>query len=39
MPKGLRRFNGFDEKVISLYGRGMTVSEIRGHLEEIYQTA
>nr|WP_284346808.1 IS256 family transposase [Rickettsia endosymbiont of Oedothorax gibbosus] len=38
MPKGLRRFNGFDEKVISLYGRGMTVSEIRGHLEEIYQT-
>ncbi len=39
IPKGLRRFNGFDEKVISLYGRGMTVSEIRGHLEEIYQTA
>ncbi|WP_342271089.1 IS256 family transposase [Candidatus Tisiphia endosymbiont of Parasteatoda lunata] len=38
IPKGLRRFNGFDEKVISLYGRGMTVSEIRGHLEEIYQT-
>jgi putative transposase len=38
IPKGLRRFNGFDEKVISLYSRGMTVSEIRGHLEEIYQT-
>ena len=38
IPKGLRRFNGFDEKVISLYGRGMTVSEIRGHLEEVYQT-
>jgi putative transposase len=38
IPKGLRRFNGFDEKVISLYGRGMTVSEIRGHLEEMYQT-
>ncbi|WP_342271942.1 IS256 family transposase [Candidatus Tisiphia endosymbiont of Parasteatoda lunata] len=38
IPKGLRRFNGFDEKVISLYGRSMTVSEIRGHLEEIYQT-
>ncbi|WP_341748250.1 transposase [Candidatus Tisiphia endosymbiont of Dascillus cervinus] len=38
IPKGLRRFNGFDEKVISLYGRGMTVSDIRGHLEEIYQT-
>ncbi|OZG31519.1 MULTISPECIES: IS256 family transposase [Rickettsieae] len=38
IPKGLRRFSGFDDKVISLYGRGMTVSEIRGHLEEIYQT-
>ena len=38
IPKGVRRFNGFDDKVISLYARGMTMSEIQGHLEEIYHT-
>lgn len=38
VPKGVRRFSDFDEKVISLYARGMTMSEIQGHLEEIYQT-
>ena len=38
LPKGVRRFSGFDDKVISLYARGMTMSEIQGHLEEIYQT-
>ncbi len=38
IPKGVRRFSGFDEKVISLYARGMTMSEIQGHLEEIYHT-
>lgn len=38
IPKGVRRFAGFDDKVISLYGRGMTMSEIQGHLEEIYHT-
>lgn len=38
VPKGIRRFSGFDDKVISLYARGMTMSEIQGHLEEIYQT-
>jgi putative transposase len=38
LPKGIRRFNGFDDKVISLYARGMTMSEIQGHLEDIYQT-
>jgi putative transposase len=27
---------GFDEKVISLYARGLTVREIQGHLQEIY---
>src|SRR5436309_1555039 len=26
----------FDEKIISMYARGMTVREIRGHLEELY---
>jgi len=36
LPKGVRRFNGFDDKVISLYARGMSMSEIQGHLEEIY---
>ena len=38
IPKGIRRFDGFDEKVISLYARGMSVREIQGHLEEIYST-
>ena len=31
-----RRLRGFDEKVISMYGRGMTTREIRGHVEELY---
>ena len=31
-----RRFPGFDEKIISMYARGMTVREIQGHLEDIY---
>ena len=35
IPKGVRQFKGFDEKVISLYARGMTTREIQGHLEEI----
>jgi putative transposase len=30
------RFDGLDEKIISLYSRGMTQREIQGHLEEIY---
>ena len=30
------RLPGFDEKVISLYARGMTTREIQGHLHEIY---
>lgn len=38
LPKGVRRFSGFDEAVISLYARGMTMSEIQGHLEELYHT-
>jgi putative transposase len=37
VPKGLRRLPGFDPKVLSLYARGLTVREIRGHLEELYQ--
>ena len=38
VPKGIRRFKGFDDQVISLYGRGMTVGEIQEHIKEIYQT-
>jgi len=30
------RWSGFDDKIISLYARGMTVREIKGHLEEMY---
>lgn len=31
------RFAGFDDKIISLYARGLSVREIQQHLEEIYQ--
>jgi putative transposase len=30
------RWTGFDDKIISLYARGMTVREIQSHLEELY---
>lgn len=36
MPKGERRLDGFDDRIISLYGRGLTVREIQGHLQELY---
>ena len=36
VPKGERRLDGFDDRIVSLYARGMTVREIRGHLEELY---
>jgi putative transposase len=36
VKKGQRRFEGFDDKIISMYARGMSVREIRGHLEELY---
>lgn len=38
IKKNQVRFDGFDEKIISLYARGMTTREIQGHLEEIYGT-
>ena len=38
VPKGVTRLEGFDDKVISLYARGLTVREIQGHLREIYGT-
>lgn len=31
-----RRFPGFDEKIISMYARGMSTREISGHLRELY---
>jgi len=34
--KGQTRFAEFDDKIISLYSRGMTTREIQSHLEEIY---
>ena len=37
VPKHVRRLPGFDQKVLSLYARGLTVREIQGHLEELYQ--
>jgi transposase-like protein len=37
VPKNARRLPKFDQHVLSLYARGMTVSEIREHLEEMYQ--
>jgi len=36
LPKGQTRFNGFDDKIISLYARGLTTRDIQSHLEEIY---
>ena len=34
--KGQTRIDGLDEKIIAMYARGMTVRDIRGHLEELY---
>ena len=36
VPKHERRLPLFNDQIISMYGRGMTDREIRGHLEEIY---
>ena len=36
IAKYQRRFPDFDHNIISMYARGMTVREIRGHLEELY---
>lgn len=36
IPKHQTRWTGFDDKILSLYARGMTVREIQGHLEEMY---
>ena len=36
VPKGQTRFTGFDDKILSLYARGMTTRDMQGHLEEMY---
>jgi putative transposase len=36
VPKHQRHFDGFDDKIISMYARGMSTRDIRAHLQEIY---
>lgn len=36
IKKGQTRFEGFDQKILSMYARGMTMREIQGHLIEMY---
>jgi putative transposase len=36
IAKYQRRFPGFDERIVSMYARGMSTREIQGHLREIY---
>lgn len=36
IAKYQRRFPGFDDKIVSMYARGMSVREIQGHLRELY---
>ena len=38
IPKHDRRFTGFDDKIVAMYARGMTVREIQGFLAEQYGT-
>lgn len=38
IPKHQTRWAGFDDKILSLYARGMAVREIQSHLEEMYGT-
>jgi hypothetical protein len=36
IAKGQTRLDGLDDKIIALYARGMSVRDVRGHLEELY---
>ena len=36
VQKGQRRIAGFDDQVIALYARGLSVREIQGHVKEMY---
>jgi putative transposase len=39
IKKNQTRFDGFDDKIISLYARGMTTRDIQAHLQDIYGVA
>jgi len=39
LPKHAHRFSAFDDSIIALYARGVTVREIQGYLAEAYGTA
>ena len=39
VPKGTTRLKGFNDRIISLYARGMTVRDVQAHLEEIYDVS
>ena len=36
IQKRQKRFDGFDEKILSMYARGMTTRDIQGQLEDLY---
>lgn len=36
IAKYQRRFPGFDDKIVSMYARGMSAREIVGHLRDLY---
>jgi transposase-like protein len=36
LPRHARRFTGFDDSIVALYARGLTVREIQGYLAEVY---
>ena len=36
IAKHQKEFKGFDDKILSMYSRGMTTREIQGHLKGIY---
>jgi putative transposase len=36
IQKGQRQFKGFDDKIISMYARGMSMRDIQSHMEEMY---
>jgi putative transposase len=38
LPKPARRFTAFDDNIVALYARGLTVREIEGYLAEAYGT-
>ncbi len=37
IPKGKKYFQGFDDRIIAMYARGMSVRDIQSHLLEMYQ--